>query len=185
MTLKQLLLNNNVVKVRSESEEPFTLKSGKKSRVFIDIKQATLDPGILKEIIFYLYDRIVTYDEESVCEKFEPFDRIVSIAVGGVPIATALSLHTGVPQIIVRAETHDRGMKSRIIGDVKGMHCIFIEDVATTGGSIVGAIKAIRDAGGKCNLAFTVVDREEGAEQLCRENNIYLFSCLKKRELLE
>lgn len=182
--LIELLKQHNVVMVRSESEEPFTLKSGKKSRLFIDIKKATLDPTLLKDIIYFLYNEIVS-DDDSVCKQHIPYERIASVAVGGIPIATALSLHTGVPQVIVRAEKHDRGTGSQIIGDCKGANCILIEDVATTGGSIVTAVKAIRDAGGICNVCFVVVDREEGATELCRENGVYLFSCVKKSQLVE
>jgi orotate phosphoribosyltransferase len=172
------------VQVRSETEEPFELKSGKKSRVFIDIKKATLNPDTLKKLLFYLYDKTVTYDEGEDEDKHIPFNRIASVAVGGIPIATALSLHTGTPQIIVRSEKHDRGTKSQVIGDCNGMNCVLIEDVATTGGSIVNAVKAIRDAGGICSVAFVIVDREEGAGQVCRENGVRLFSCLKKRDFI-
>lgn len=57
-----------------------------------------------------------------------------------------------------------------------------IEDVATSGGSIIKAVEAIREAGGMCNTCIVIVDREEGAIELCKKNNIKLISLLKKSD---
>ncbi len=109
MDLKEMLLKEKIVRIKKENEEPFTLKSGKKSRIFIDIKQASLNPDILKEIVETVH---------SIGEKEGwNFDRVASVAIGGIPLATALCLRWDEHQIIVRSETHDRGMKQKIIGD--------------------------------------------------------------------
>lgn len=174
MDLKEMLLKENIVRVREEDEEPFTLKSGKKSRVFVDIKQASLNPDILKEIVELI---------DSIGQNKEwYFDKIASVAIGGIPIATALSLRWDEHQIIIRSETHDRGMKQKIIGDCTNQRCLLIEDVATSGGSILNAVKAIREAGGICTDVIVVVDREEGANELCLQNGITIHSCLKKSD---
>ncbi len=169
-----MLLKENIVKVKEGNEELFTLKSGKKSRLFIDIKQASLNPTILKEVIMRVIEVAPAYIYE--------YDKIASVAVGGIPIATALSLETEVPQIIIRSEKHDTGTKSQIIGDCEDKHCILIEDVATTGGSLINAVKAIRDAKGICREVIVIVDREEGAKELCEQNGVTLYSCLKKSD---
>ncbi len=174
MDLKEMLLKENIVKVNGEHKEPFTLKSGKKSRLFIDIKQASLNPTILKEVIMRVIEVAPAY--------IYGYDKIASVAIGGIPIATALSLETEIPQVIIRSEKHDTGTKSQIIGDVEDQHCILIEDVATTGGSLINAVRAIRDANGICKEVIVVVDREEGAKELCEENDIKLYSCLKKSD---
>ncbi len=140
MNLKEMLLKEGIVRIKGTNEEPFTLKSGKKSRLFVDIKQASLNPDILKEIVA----TITEIGNESPWS----FDKIASVAVGGIPIATALSLTWDEQQIIVRSETHDRGMKQKIIGDCMNQRCLLIEDVATSGGSIINAVRAIREAGG-------------------------------------
>jgi len=173
--LAETLKNAGIVKIKTIDEEPFTLKSDKKSRLFIDIKEATLNPRILKEIELEIY-----WQNEPV--NIDDFERIASVAVGGVPIASVLSCHSLIPQIIVRSEKHDRGTKSQIIGNCNGKKCILIEDVATSGGSIVSAVKAIREAGGICNDCIVIVSREEGAEQLCKENNINLYPLLRKSD---
>jgi len=189
MNLKEMLIKEGIVKIKNKNEEPFTLKSGKKSRLFIDIKEASLNPQILKRITQNAIG-IITEDipNLSLTNANFPdshiflFDKIASVAVGGVPIATALSLETNVSQIIVRSEKHDRGTQSQIIGNCYGKNCILIEDVATSGGSIVKATNAIREAGGICNTCIVIVSREEGAERLCGENNINLYSILRKSD---
>ncbi len=176
MFLIEMLKEAGIVKIKSIDDELFTLKSGKKSRLFIDIKQASLDPTILKEIV----NQIKNYNLDDF--DFNSFDVIASVAVGGVPIASVYSYIMCVPQIIVRTEKHDRGTKSQIIGDCEGKTCMLIEDVATSGGSIVNAVKTIREAGGICDTCIVIVSREEGAEELCKENNINLYPLLKKSD---
>jgi len=168
---KMLLAEKGVVRIKGPDEEPFELKSGKRSRLFIDIKTAVMDPAILNRVVL------------EICQPGNMnffCDMIASVAVGGVPIATALSLETWRNQVIVRSEKHDRGTKSQVIGNCSGRYCILIEDVATTGGSIVSAVKALHDAGATCDTCIVIVDREEGAQKLCRENGITLLSLLKK-----
>ncbi len=187
--LKEMLIKKGIVKIKNKDEEPFTLKSGKESRLFIDIKEASLSPSILRRITLDIV-RVITEDISDMTltsanfrdQYMFLFDKIASVAVGGVPIATALSLEINVPQIIIRSEKHDRGTKSQIIGNCKEMRCVLIEDVATSGGSIVNAVKAIRDAGGICNTTIAIVDREEGAKDLIEKNNIRFFSLLKKSD---
>lgn len=177
MNLKEMLLKENIVQIKEETEEPFTLKSGKKSRIFIDIKQASLNPDILKEITGII---------DSISREQEwYFDRVASVAIGGIPIATILSLRWNIHQVIIRSETHNRGMKQKIIGDCKGLMCLLIEDVATSGGTIINTVRSIREAGGFCEDVIVVVDREEGAKEWCLQNKINIHSCLKKSDFLD
>lgn len=170
-TLKQMMINHGIVKIKNPGEEPFILKSRKTSRLFFDVKEASLNPVILEEIMRNI-------DLEFVSK----FEKIASVAVGGIPLATALSLKTGIPQIIIRSEKHDRGMKSKIIGDCKNMECLLIEDVATSGGSLVNAVKDIRKAGGNCDNSIVIVDRQEGSHHLCPDNGIFLKPVLYKED---
>lgn len=175
MSLIEMLKDAGIVKIKQPNEEPFTLKSGKKSRLFIDIKEASLNPKILKEII----NQLKNFDLDNFDNSFNV---IGSVAVGGVPIASVYSYIMNIPQIIVRTEKHDRGTKSQVIGNCKDKKVLLIEDVATTGGSIINAVKAIREAGGICNNCLVIVDRQEGAERNCLDNEINLISLLKKSD---
>lgn len=189
MDLKEMLIKEKIVKIKKPDEEPFILKSGKKSKLFIDIKQASLNPQILKRITQDIINMItkeipdlaMTHSHLSDLHLYL-FNKIGSVAVGGVPIGTSLSLETNIPQIIVRSEKHDRGTQSQVIGDCKGKKVLLVEDVATSGGSIVNSVKAIRDVGGICDTCMVVVDRQEGAEQNCKDNGINLYSLLKKSD---
>ncbi|MBU0777700.1 orotate phosphoribosyltransferase [Patescibacteria group bacterium] len=172
--LKTIIIEEDIVKIKPEEEE-FTLKSGKKSRFFFDVKEASLNPDILTRIVEEIELKKGHYIEQN-------FDSIASVAVGGVPLGTALSLKLFMPQIIVRSEKHESGIKLKIIGKCKNKTILIIEDVATTGGSIVKAVKDIREAGGICNTCIVVIDREEGAEKLCEYNGIKLYSLLKKSD---
>ena len=86
----------------------FTLASGKKSRYYIDIKKASTHPTILKLIAIEIKNEIV---KKSISGNY-----IGCVALGGVPIAVAVSLETGLPLVIVRKETKDYGTKGQIIG---------------------------------------------------------------------
>ena len=172
--LKQALLREEVIMIKTKDEEPFTLESGKKSRLFINIKKASLNPCILKCMVKQIL--------KSITIKYDYCDLIGSVAIGGIPIASALSYAACMPQIIVRTEKHDRGMKTQIIGNCDYQDVLLIEDVSTTGESIINAVKAIRNAKGICNYCIVIVDRDEGAIEKCKNNKIELIPLLSKKD---
>lgn len=187
--LKDLLLREQIVKIKKPGEELFKLKSGKLSRLFIDIKQSSLNPIILNSIVNSIINEDYAPALLGICarsgtyrDQYNQNYCIGSVAVGGVPIGTSLSTRTGINQIIVRSEKHDRGTETQVIGNCKNKTIILIEDVATSGGSIVKATQSIREAGGVCNSCVAIVDREEGAKLLCFQNNINLIPILKKSD---
>lgn len=153
----------------------FTLSSGKKSSYYVDIKRAYTDPALLKDI---------SKEMAKLIKGARP-DRIAGIAVGSIPISTALSLETGVPFLIVRKDAKEHGTQARIEGDLApGMRVVVVEDVATTGGSALAAVNAIRGSGGICDTVLVVADREEGADENLRRNGVELKSLTRVRELI-
>jgi orotate phosphoribosyltransferase len=194
MNLKEMLIKEGVIKIRRKDEEPFVINEfGTKSRLFIDIKEASLNPDILNEIKRKIYNyneytynygaNVFNYDGYAYDHFFKQYDRIASIAIGGIPIATMLSISLNIPQIIVRSRKHDRGTQSQIIGNCEGKNCILIEDVSVSGQSIINAANVIRNAGGTCDTCLVIIDRQEGAEKNCSDNNIRLLPLLKKSDL--
>lgn len=134
----------------------FILASGKKSKYYIDIKKASTNPRILK-LIAHSISEILKLQSISA-------DYIGGVALGGVPIAVAVSLETGLPLLIIRKETKEYGTKGNIVGEIeRGKSVILVEDVTTTGDSVIKAIKILRDEGLVIHHVITVVDREEGA----------------------
>lgn len=148
----------------------FTLASGAKSKYYIDVKTAVMQPELLSEIA------------KEVAEKFE-FDVIAGVAVGGVPLAVAVSLAGKKPCAVIRSAAKEHGKSDIIIGEVKGKNVLLIEDVTTSGGSSLHGVKEIRNAGGIITSVVTVVDREGGAEELLKSNDVTLRPLVRASEL--
>lgn len=92
-------------------------------------------------------------------------DRIAGVELAGVPIAAAVSIAVDKPSIFVRKEPKDHGTQKRFEGELKkGDTVTIVEDVTTTGSSVIAGIEAIEEAGGQVLMVVTVVDRDEGAE---------------------
>lgn len=158
----------------------FTLTSGKKSNYYIDIKRASTNPTILTEIATAMKARI----RELISEHFK-ITRIAGMELGAVPLAVALSLQLNIPYLIIRKGERTHGTQRKIEGELRaGDTVVVVEDVATTGGSIVSAVNAIRAEGGEVKFAIVVVDREEGATQLLATYNIQLIPLVRASELI-
>jgi len=154
----------------------FTLASGKKSKYYVDIKKASTDPATLTVIA----------EQAAALIGNEDVDMVGGVALGGVPLATAVSLTSGIPLLIVRKEEKGYGTGGRFIGDLsKGSRVILIEDVTTSGGSVKDAIAAIREAGGFVDAVITVVDREEGAQQSLAALGVKLIPLVGASDLIQ
>ena len=150
----------------------FLLASGARSSYYIDIKAATTNPAILAEI------------GKAIAEGRE-FEVVAGVAVGGVPIAVAVSLASGRPYAIVRKEAKDHGKSGSIIGEVNGKDVLLVEDVTTSGGSAIYGIEALRAAGAHVDRVVTVVDREAGAREALAEKGVSLQALVRVSDLLD
>ncbi len=156
----------------------FTLASGKKSKYYIDIKKASTNPGILKQTAIKI--------SETIKLRSIAADYIGGVELGGVPIAVAVSLETGLPLIIIRKGTKEYGTKGKIVGEPeRGRSILLVEDVTTTGGSVLKAIKTLRDEGLLVHHVIAVVDREEGASKALKSMDVELIPLVRISELLE
>lgn len=143
----------------------FTLSSGKKSDYYINMKKAITDPTILSTIAKLITELI---SEDNI-------DKVAGPALGAVPIATAISLESEIPLLMIRKEKKGYGTSKLIEGELEeNDEVIVVEDVTTTGGSLLKAIKAIQDNGGIVKRAFVVVDRNEGAKEAFEKEGISL-----------
>jgi orotate phosphoribosyltransferase len=149
----------------------FLLASGIRSSVYVDIKSALTEPGVLSAIALEIAGR---------CS----FDVVAGVAVGGIPIAVAVSLAAGKPYAVVRREEKGHGTGGRIIGDVAGLSTLLVEDVTTSGGSVLSAVRLLRDAGAKVDTVITIVDREEGAAGFLAAEGLKLIPLVTLKELL-
>jgi orotate phosphoribosyltransferase len=149
----------------------FLLASGRRSKVYVDIKAALTNPGVLSAIALEIGGRA-------------DFATVAGVAVGGIPVAVAVALATGKPYAIVRREEKGHGTGGKIVGDVAGRPTLLVEDVTTSGGSVLSAIRLLRDAGAKVDTVVVVVDREEGAAAALAAEGVRLVPLVTLQELL-
>jgi len=156
----------------------FTLASGAKSNYYIDIKKASTDPKVL-----YLISQLMA---EKVQSSGKRYDRIAGVVLGSVPLAAALALATGIPYVMVRKEKKDHGTSKLIEGDLdRGDKVLVVEDVITSAGSSISAIKTLREAGASVDDIFSVIDREAGGTEALKEIGVTLVSLVKASDLLK
>ena len=111
-------------------------------------------------------------------------DKISGIALGAIPIAAVLSLELGIPFLMVRKDKKGHGTDVQIEGGLKeGDRVIMVEDVTTTGASVVAGVEEVRKKG-ICDTVLVAVDREEGALELLKEHGVELISLVTVRELI-
>lgn len=166
-TLRELLVRYKAIEFGE-----FTLASGMKSTYYIDVKSAVTHPDLLSAIAAEV---VVSYE----------FDVIAGVAVGGVPLAVAVSLVSKKPYAIIRSSEKAHGKKDPIIGNIRGKNVLLIEDVTTSGGSALYGIQILRSAGGRADRVVTVVDREQGAGQMLMEHGVEVIPLVRVSELLK
>jgi orotate phosphoribosyltransferase len=150
----------------------FTLASGLKSQYYVDVKSAATHPELLVSIA------------NAVAQSYD-FDVVAGVAVGGIPLAVATALAAEKPYAIIRAAEKSHGKKNIIIGNVADKNVLLIEDVTTSGGSAIYGIETLRAAGAKADRVVTVVDREQGAEEMLKVHGVQLIPLVKVSEILK
>jgi orotate phosphoribosyltransferase len=149
----------------------FTLASGKKSSYYVDLRLIPSYPHQFRILIKYLQNDIT----ENI--GLDNFDSFVSVPTGGLVIASALAMETVKPIMYVRSKPKDYGTSKSIEGVIReGMRVLMIDDVATTGGSVVNAIKLLKESNIKVTDAYVIVNRIEGAYDALKEVGVKLHS---------
>lgn len=152
----------------------FVLTSGAVSNYYVDIKKASTNPKVLKKIA------------EAIAEYAEGYDVLAGMELGAVPLLAATSIETGVPYAIVRKEKRGHGTESQIEGeDVKDKKVLVIEDVTTSGGSVIKTLKILRQNKAKVDEVVVVVDRESGAEKKIHDMDVNFIPLISVGDILE
>jgi len=152
----------------------FVLTSGAVSDYYIDIKKASTTPKILKKIA------------NAMAEYTKGYDILAGMELGAVPLIVALSLETEIPYVIIRKEKREHGTGKQIEGeDVKGKKVLLVEDVTTSGKSVIRSIKILRENQAKVDEVLTVVDRESGAEEKLRDVDVSFIPLLSVSDILK
>lgn len=168
MTLKEL------IRERCLRRGSFELSSGEASDVYVDVKEGYTDPRVLSRIA------------SEVSRRVGDAEAVAGTALGGVPVATAASLKTGLPLLIVRKGRKDHGTSERVEGPLRdGMRVVVAEDVTTTGGSLLSAVRALREEGAIVERAVVVVDRDGGAVEALADEGVRLTPLFTLGDLLD
>jgi orotate phosphoribosyltransferase len=151
----------------------FNLSSGKKSAYYIDLRIIPSFPHQFRKMIKHL--------QNTISEKIglDNFDCIASVPTSGLVIASALAIETVKPLVYIRQKPKDYGTGSLIEGKImQGTKILLVDDVGTTGQSLVNAIKTLRDAKMIVTDAFVIVNRFEGARELLASEGVRLHEVM-------
>jgi orotate phosphoribosyltransferase len=159
-------------------EGDFLLRSGKRSRYYLDKFRFETRPDLLAA----LGERIAAAAREHEPEAV----RLAAPVLGAVPLAAAASLAGGMPFVIVRDEAKAYGTANRLEGAwEEGEIVCLVEDIVTSGGALVGAIAAVREAGLVVRTAVCVIDREEGGADALARHAVRLRPLFRAGDLLQ
>ncbi len=148
----------------------FTLRSGRKSKYYLDKYLFESDPAILREL------------GERFARHITPeTTRIAGAELGGVALAASASMAGGLPFAIIRNARKDYGTQKMYEGRLEaGDRILLVEDIATTGGQVIEAAKVIAGAGASVQRIVAVIDRQEGARENIEAAG-YTFAALMTR----
>ena len=145
----------------------FTLKSGIKSPFYVDLRPLASDPKILKLLANYLLDML----------PLDNFDLICGVPYAALPMATAMSLESYLPLIIKRKEAKQYGTKKILEGIYKpGQNCLLVEDVITSGASLLETIPEIENEGITVSDIVVVLDRQQGGREMLEKKGFRVHS---------
>tara|TARA_A100001011_G_scaffold388760_1_gene469027 strand:+ start:262 stop:843 length:582 start_codon:yes stop_codon:yes gene_type:complete len=188
--MKNYLINsfikNNIVKFGD-----FTLKSGKKSNIYIDMRSIISYPILLKLLIKYIseMEKLEIIKEKNIdtikIKKME-YTCVIGVPYGAISLATAFSLQTNVKSLFIRKEKKKYGTKKQVEGHYnENEEILLIEDVITSGQSILETIKIIEDNNLKIKKIITIIDREEGGIEMLRNKGYNVCPIFTKTEILD
>src|SRR5580765_20918 len=163
---------------RAYLEGDFVLRSGKRSRFYLDKYRFSTHPDLLEAIAERIAAAVSDAEPDAV--------RLAAPELGAVPLAAGASLASRLPYLIVRGQAKGYGTANRIEGQFEpGENVCLVEDVVTTGGAAVEAIQALRESGLECRTVVCVVDREEGGADALARVGVRLRKIFRAAEILE
>ena len=138
-----------------------TLASGREADYYVDLRRVTLDGAAAPLVGSVMRELVADWD----------FEAVGGLTLGADPVAVAM-LHDAagsgrrLDAFVVRKESKAHGLQRRIEGtEVAGRRVLVVEDTSTTGGSVMTAVEAVREAGGEIVGVAVIVDRDTGARE--------------------
>jgi orotate phosphoribosyltransferase len=159
-------------------EGDFLLRSGARSRWYLDKYRFETLPEVLGPLGERIADAVRAADPDAT--------RLAAPELGAVALATAASLASGLPFLIVRRKPKDYGTANRLEGVwERGEQICLVEDIVTSGGAALDAVQALREADLVCRAAVCVVDREEGGVDALARHAVRLRPLFRASDILE
>ena len=151
----------------------FTLRSGRKSNYYLDKYRFETQPDVLAAL-GKLFAGYVT----------DKTDRIAGAELGAVPLAAAAGMASGKPIVFIRNQKKDYGTAKQVEGVLNpGETVLIVEDVLTTGGQVLEAVKTLQEAGAKIERIVAVIDRLEGARDNIERAGLVFESLFTSKDL--
>lgn len=158
----------------------FTLRSGRTSSYYLDKYLFSTRPEVLGPLAAMFAERIADIESRSGLAV----TRLAGAELGGIPLVTAASMRTGKPCLFVRNAKKDYGTAKQLEGKLEsGDRVILLEDVATTGGQALEAVKVLRDLGAQIVCVIATIDRLEGAAENMAAAGVAFEALFTKRDL--
>ncbi|HKC77104.1 MAG TPA: orotate phosphoribosyltransferase [Gaiellaceae bacterium] len=159
-------------------EGDFVLRSGKRSRYYLDKYRFETRPDLLSSLGEHIAAAVREHEPEA--------ERLAAPVLGGVVLAASASLASGLPFLMIRDAAKEYGTANRIEGPFEpGETVCLIEDIVTSGGALLEAVEALRDAGLVVRTAVCVVDREEGGSDALARQAVRLRPLFRVKDLLQ
>jgi orotate phosphoribosyltransferase len=151
----------------------FTLRSGQVSTTYFDKYLFEADPSVLWEVALHAAQLVPVGTEV-----------LAGLELGGIPVATAMSLITGIPAAYVRKEAKTYGTAKLAEGtEVSDRRVLVVEDVITTGGQVAVSARALRAQGALVDSALCIIDRSMGDHSVLDSAHLSVASLFRFEDL--
>lgn len=158
----------------------FTLRSGRTSTYYLDKYRFSTRPELLGPVADRLCDVARTLIEAHPNATV----RLAGAELGGIPLVTACSLRLGLPCVFIRNAKKEYGTAKQLEGELNaGDVVVLFEDVATSGGQALEAVKVIQDAGAQVAGVVATIDRQEGAREHVEAAGLPFHAIFNKTDL--
>jgi len=149
------LYKNNIIRFGN-----FTLASGKNSSYYVDLRLIPSYPHQFRKMIKNLQNLIVKKT------GLDDFDCLASVPTGGLVVTSALAIEIVKPLIYVRSKPKEHGTAKSIEGKISaGMKVVMVDDVMTTGTSVLNGINQLKEAGLLVSDLYVIINRLEGGDK--------------------
>lgn len=172
-TLIQRLFEINAIKFGK-----FTLKSGIESPVYVDLRVIVSYPDVLKLVSELMWDVVKKAGLD--------FDVLCGVPYTALPIASCMAVSNNAPMVMRRKEAKSYGTKKLIEGHFEeGNRCLVVEDVVTSGSSVMETVESLNSVGLKVRDAVVLLDRCQGGKDKLKASGINLFALISLPKALQ